>query len=77
MFIELYHHVKVVVVVSFISDRIQQWYRSRKTFCKYQYSHDIDTLLHSAGGHQGRHKAHEADNHWEILQIDDVIFICH
>ena len=41
-----------LLVVSFFSDRIQQWYRNRKTFCKYQYSHDIETLLHSAGGHQ-------------------------
>ena len=52
----------IYVVVSFISDRIQQWYRNRKTFCKYQYSHDIETLLHSAGGHQGSRKAHQADN---------------
>ena len=54
--------VSLVEVVSFISDRIQQWYRNRKTFCKYQYSHDIETLLHSAGGHQGSRKAHQADN---------------
>ena len=26
-----------------------------------QYSHDIETLLHSAGGHQGSRKAHLAD----------------
>ena len=53
--------IYLVVVASFISDRIQQWYRNRKTFCKYQYSHDIETLLHSAGGHQGSRKA-QADN---------------
>ena len=61
--------VEAIIVVSFISDRIQQWYRNRKTFCKYQYSHDIETLLHSAGGHQGSRKAHQADNQKNMQEI--------
>ena len=67
-------HAYEVVVVSFISDRIQQWYRNRKTFCKYQYSHDIETLLHSAGGHQGSRKAHQADN--QVLYIYSWNSLC-
>ena len=51
-----------IVVVSCISDRIQQCCRNRKTFCKYKYSQDIETLLYCAGGHQGSRKAHQADN---------------
>ena len=31
-------------------DRIQQWYRNRKHFVD---AHNIETLLHSAAGHQG------------------------
>ena len=52
----------LVVVVSFISHRIHQWYKNIKTFIKYQYSHGIVTLLHFAGGHRGSRKAHPADN---------------
>ena len=54
-----------ILVVSFISDRIQQRYGNRRK-CKYQHSHDIDTLLHFAGGHQGSRKAHQADNQLAI-----------
>ena len=39
-----------VVVVSCISKRIQQWYKNRKTFCKYQYSHDIEAFCWWSSG---------------------------
>ena len=70
------HEKQDIVVVSFISHRIKQWYRNRKTFCKYQYSHDIETLLHSAGGHQGSRKAHQADNENVALAFPCEIFVC-
>ena len=41
---------KPVVVVSFISNRIQQWYRNTKHFVNTRNAHNIETLLHSAGG---------------------------
>ena len=33
-----------------------------KTLRKYKNAHDIETLLHSAGVHQGSRKAHQAGN---------------
>ena len=39
-----------------------------KTFCKYQYSHDIEALLHPAGGHQGSRKAHQANNQEHVTK---------
>ena len=67
----------LVVVISLISDRIQQWYRNRKTFCKYQYSHDIETLLHSADGYQGTRKAHHADNqNQNICWFSITVLVC-
>ena len=35
--------------------------QEQKAFCKYKNAHDIETLLHSDGGHQGSHQAHQAD----------------
>ena len=36
----------------------------QKTLCKYKNTHDIETLLHSAGSHQEsrKRKAHQAGN---------------
>ena len=51
-----------VVVVSLISERIQHWYISRKHFVNTRNAHNIETLLHSAGGHRGSRKAHPAGN---------------
>ena len=34
--------------------------QEQKTLCKYQYAYDNGILLHSADGHQGSHKAHQA-----------------
>ena len=34
--------------------------QEQKTLCKYKSTHNIITLLHSAGGHQGSRKAHQA-----------------
>ena len=36
--------------------------QEQKTLCKYRNAHNIETLLHSAGGHHGRHKAYQAGN---------------
>ena len=58
----LFRRATVVVVVSFISDRIQQWYRNRKHFVVTRNAHNIETLLYSAGGHQESCKAHQAGN---------------
>ena len=54
--------VAVAVVVCVISDRIKQWYRNRKDFVNTRNVPNIETLLHSAGGHQESRKAHQADN---------------
>ena len=36
--------------------------QQQKILCKYKNAHDIVRLLHSAGGHQGSCKAHQAGN---------------
>ena len=56
-------HDLLLSVVRFITDRIPQGYRSRKHFVNTRNAHNIEPLLHSAGGHQGSHKAHQAGNH--------------
>ena len=63
----------VVAVVSFISDRLQQWCKNRKKINKYQYLHDIETLLHSLGGHQGSRKAKQTDNQRHVaIQVANM-----
>ena len=37
----------------------------KKTLYKYQYSLDVETLLHSAGGNQGSRSAHQAERIYE------------
>ena len=36
--------------------------QEQKTLCKYRNAYNIETLMHSAGGHQGSPKAHQAGN---------------
>ena len=36
--------------------------QEQKTLCKCKNAHDVKTLLHSAVGHQGYRKAHQAGN---------------
>ena len=55
---ELLHFL--VVVVSFLSNRIQHMKQLTETHGKYHYY--IKALLHSAGGHQRSCEAHQAGN---------------
>ena len=41
--------------------------QEEKTLCEYQYSHDIETLLHSAGVHHEGRKPYQADNQMLVL----------
>ena len=59
---------------NFISDRIQQWYRNRKHFGNTKMHM---TLKHSAGGHQGSQKAHQAGKQKYVTsEYGDMGFNC-
>ena len=68
----------VVVVVSFISNRIQQWNntRKKKTLCRYPLTHW--NIAASVSGHQRSHGAHQAGNHVPqlIIKIHISLLIC-
>ena len=64
----------------FISDRIQQWCRNRKHFVNTRNAHNIETVLHSAGGPQGSRKAHQAGNLYHasfIIYLVCIIRVIH
>ena len=57
----------LVVVVSFISSRLQQWNNTRKKLCRYQQTHW--NIAASVSGHQRSHRAHQAGNRKICLLI--------